>query len=50
MIVTSGGHTAAEIEGERVCFLAKPYRMEAILMELGNRMPSDEYPAAALTG
>lgn len=50
MIVTSGGHSAAEIEGERVCFLAKPYRMESILMELDNRMPSFEYPAAALTG
>ncbi len=48
VIVTSGGHTAAEIEGERVCFLAKPYRMETILVELENRMSSIRYPAAAL--
>ena len=50
VIVTSGGHTAGEIEGERACFLPKPYRMEAILMELETRMSSVEYPRAALTG
>jgi DNA-binding NtrC family response regulator len=50
VIVTSGGHSAAEIEGERVCFLAKPYRMETILVELENRMSSVRSPTAALAG
>lgn len=27
VIATSGGHVTAAIEGEQVCFLAKPYRM-----------------------
>ena len=50
VIVTSGGHAAAEIEGERVCFLTKPYRMETILVELETRMSSVRCPEAALAG
>jgi DNA-binding response OmpR family regulator len=50
IIVTSGGHTAAEIEGERVCFLTKPYRMETILVELEDRISAIRYPTAALAG
>lgn len=38
VIVTSGGHTAAEIEKEHVGFLAKPYSFETILMELASRI------------
>jgi CheY-like chemotaxis protein len=50
MIVTSGGHSAPEFEGEQVCFLAKPYRMDTILFELEDRMSAIRYPTAALAG
>ncbi len=49
VIVTSGGHTTAEIDGHRVTFLAKPYRMDAILEELENRMPPVGHSATALS-
>lgn len=50
VIVTSGGHTPAEIDGHRVSFLAKPYRMDAILGELEKRMPPFLHSATALSG
>lgn len=50
VIVTSGGHTAAEIDGHRVSFLAKPYRMDAILEELEKRMPPFLHSATAVSG
>jgi DNA-binding NtrC family response regulator len=50
VIVTSGGHAAPEIEAERVCFLAKPYRLENILIELKNRLSPGRYPTPALAG
>lgn len=50
VIVTSGGHTAAEIDGYRVSFLAKPYRRDAIREELENRMLPVRHPPTALSG
>lgn len=48
VIVTSGGHTAAEIDEDRICFLAKPYKTEIILDELEKRISSSTLTATAL--
>lgn len=48
MIAPSGGHVTAEIEEGQSCFLAKPYRMETILVKQENRISSARFRTAAL--
>lgn len=48
VVITSGDHSAAEVEAKGVCFLPKPYQMKAILDELEARITSVRFPPSAL--